>query len=105
MSIPDLISQHITALKAKAGPGGSVTVGGVTKTAIVGAPRHIKQDDDFGGRYEGQTITVVLLKADWGSVPTVGDKLTHNSKVYKVETFTDQPGGVSRTLICTSLER
>lgn len=53
-----------------------VTIGGVTKNAIVGELTRSKEDMQAGGYLPANTVQIELLRSDWATAPTVGGTLT-----------------------------
>jgi len=81
----------------------TVTVGGVTKSAVVNIGSLSKADRQAGGFMADDQIEVHVKVSDWGTVPGLGDKLTTNAysgRTFRVVRVQADPVGVTRVLYC-----
>jgi hypothetical protein len=81
----------------------TVTVSGVTKSAVVNIGSLSKQDRQAGGFMADDQIEVHVKASDWGTLPTVGDKLTTNAysgRTFRVVRVQADPMGTVRVLYC-----
>ncbi len=71
-----------------------VTIGGVTKNAIVGELVKAKEDMQPGGYLPANTVQIELLRSDWATAPSVGNTVTcskFSGMTFAVTSITDAP--------------
>ena len=81
----------------------SVTIGGVTKSAIVGDITRTKADLIAGGYFPEDTFEVHLVRSDWATIPTNGTALTttaHPGVTFRIQSVIDDPSGAALILRC-----
>lgn len=104
MALSDIIKSDAIGIITHAGMT-TVTVGGVTKRAIIGSKIDRKQDADFGATFGGQSLTVVIIRDDWTTLPDKGDRLTYDGTIYRITGVDDAHGAETRLLTCGSLDQ
>lgn len=81
----------------------NVTIGSVTKSAIVGDLTKGKEDLQAGGYLPANMVQVELLRSDWATAPALGDTITmakFSGMTFKVTGITDAPLGTYWLLTC-----
>lgn len=73
----------------------TITIGGVTRRAVVGDVSKAKTDLDAGGFIPDIGIEVHLFRSDWATLPVIGDTATFNSVEYRIIRTATDPAGTS----------
>lgn len=81
----------------------SITVGGVTKTAVVGDVSRTKQDLDAAGYFPEDIFEAHIRVSEWVTLPAIGDQITttaYPSATFRIVRISTDPSAAVRVLYC-----
>lgn len=81
----------------------TVTVGGVTKRAVVGSAAKSRDAMSAGGMLPIADLEAHIFLVDWATVPAIGNPLTHGGSTYRIVRTESDPSGVALRLFCESV--